>query len=166
MNRPISISANGTHYSVRTHNHGAITISAKPAARNAQSPTDIVYFAREQLGFDPDPRQTEVLESTAKRGILNCTRQWGKSTVAAIKALHTAYSKPESLVLVASPGDRQSAEFLKKTEELVVRLGIKPRGDGKNSSSLLLPNGYRNYRPPRHRSHRPRLLLCRTIAHR
>ena len=104
---------------------------------------NIVCFAREQLNFDPDPRQAEVLESTAKRGILNCTRQWGKSTVAAIKALHTAYSIPQSLSLVASPGERQSAEFLKKTEELVRRLGIKPRGDGKNSCSLMLPNGSR-----------------------
>jgi hypothetical protein len=102
-----------------------------------------VSFARDQLGFAADPRQAEVLQSTAKRGILNCTRQWGKSTVAAIKALHTAHSKPESLVLVASPGERQSAEFLKKTEELVLRLNIKPRGDGKNSCSLMLPNGSR-----------------------
>jgi hypothetical protein len=74
---------------------------------------------------------------------LNCTRQWGKSTVAAIKALHTAHSKPGSLVIVASPGDRQSGEFLKKTENLVQRLGITPRGDGKNSCSLMLPNGSR-----------------------
>jgi hypothetical protein len=143
LNRAISIPANGTSYSVNIYGRHDISISAEPASREPQSPTGIVYFARQQLGFDPDPRQMEVLESTAKRGILNCTRQWGKSTVAAIKALHTAHSKPGSLVLVASPGERQSAEFLKKTEELVVRLNIKPRGDGKNSCSLLLPNGSR-----------------------
>src|SRR6266853_3804417 len=67
----------------------------------------------------------------------------GKSMIAAIKALHTALAKPGSTVLVASPGERQSAEFLHKTEELAKRLGIKPRGDGKNSCSLLLPNGSR-----------------------
>jgi hypothetical protein len=100
-------------------------------------------FARRALGFEPDVPQTEVLESRAKRGILNCTRQWGKSTVAAIKALHVAHSKPGALVLVASPGDRQSAEFLHKTEELAARLGVRRRGDGKNSCSLLLPNGSR-----------------------
>ena len=49
-----------------------------------------VEFAR-RLGFHPNPRQAEVLASGAKRGILNCTRQWGKSTVTAIKALHHAY---------------------------------------------------------------------------
>jgi hypothetical protein len=54
-----------------------------------------------------------------------------------------AHSKPGALVLVASPGDRQSAEFLHKTEALAARLGVRKRGDGKNSCSLLLPNGSR-----------------------
>jgi hypothetical protein len=128
---------------VNIYGRHEIAIGGEPATRPPKSTPGILHFAREQLNFDPDPRQAEVLGSTAKRGILNCTRQWGKSTVAAIKALHTAYSKPESLVLVASPGERQSAEFLRKTEELVLRLNIKPRGDGKNSCSILLPNGSR-----------------------
>jgi hypothetical protein len=129
---------------------GVITfdqLGLQPApARAAREPVckeTILQFARSKLAFEPDARQAQVLESTAKRGILNCTRQWGKSTVAAIKALHTAQQKPGSLVLVASPGERQSAEFLKKTEELVRRLRIQPRGDGKNSRSLMLPNGSR-----------------------
>ena len=50
----------------------------------------VLEFARERLGFEPDAQQTAVLESLAKRGILNCTRQWGKSTVAGIKAIHRA----------------------------------------------------------------------------
>jgi hypothetical protein len=128
---------------VNNYDQRNIAVGAELAVRKPPSPPGILRFARELLDFDPDPRQTEVLESTAKRGILNCTRQWGKSTVAAIKALHTAHSKPESLVLVASPGERQSAEFLKKTEQLILRLNIKPRGDGKNSCSILLPNGSR-----------------------
>jgi tRNA(Met) C34 N-acetyltransferase TmcA len=104
---------------------------------------EVVEFARERLGFEPDERQAEVLGSKAKRGILNCTRQWGKSTVAGIKAIHKAYTRPGSLVVVASPTDRQSAEFLGKAGELIARLGIRPRGDGKNPRSVLLPNGSR-----------------------
>ena len=69
---------------------------------------DAVEFARTRLGFEPDEQQAEVLRSEAKRGILNCTRQWGKSTVAAAKAVHRAYTRPGSLVLVASPSERQS----------------------------------------------------------
>jgi hypothetical protein len=102
-----------------------------------------VEFAREALGFEADERQALVLGSTARRGILNCTRQWGKSTVASIKALHRASTKPGSLVMVASPTERQSGEFLSKAEALLARTGVRPRGDGKNPLSLLLQNGSR-----------------------
>ena len=112
------------------------------AEEPAEAP-GVIEFARTRLGFEPDERQAEVLRSTAKRGILNCTRQWGKSTVAGIKAIHRAYTQPGSLVVVASPTERQSAEFLRKSAEMVARLGIRPRGDGKNATSLLLPNGSR-----------------------
>jgi hypothetical protein len=103
---------------------------------------DVLGFAIERLGFQPDERQRELLESAAKRGILNCSRQWGKSIIAAIKAVYRAYSRP-SEVLVASPSERQSAEFLRKAAGLVTRLGIAPRGDGDNEISLLFPNGSR-----------------------
>jgi hypothetical protein len=101
---------------------------------------DAVEFARTQLGLIPDERQCEVLQSSAKRGILNCTRQWGKSTVAAAKALHRAFTTPRCLVLVASPGERQSAEWMRKAGDMLARMGIARRGDGDNSISLLLPN--------------------------
>ena len=106
-------------------------------------PSDAVAFAREKLGFEPDSLQAEVLASTANRGILNCSRQWGKSTVAAAKAVHRAYTRPGSLVVVASPSERQSGEFLRKVEQMAARLGIPARGDGHNTLSLALPNGSR-----------------------
>jgi hypothetical protein len=62
-----------------------------------------VAFARDRLGFNPDPRQALVLASRAKQIILNCTRQWGKSTVTAARAVFTAWHEPESLILVLSP---------------------------------------------------------------
>ena len=100
-------------------------------------------FARTRLGFVPDSKQMEVLQSNAKRGILNCSRQWGKSTVTAAKAVHRAFTRPGCLVLVASPSERQSGEFIRKAAGLVSRLNIRPRGDGDNAISLLLPNGSR-----------------------
>jgi hypothetical protein len=101
---------------------------------------DAVEFARAKLGIEPDEKQAEVLLSDAKRGILNCTRQWGKSTIAAAKAVHRAYTRPHSLVLVASPSYRQSGEFVRKASEMVAMLGIRPRGDGDNDISLAFPN--------------------------
>ncbi len=100
-------------------------------------------FARLRLGFTPDELQTAVLDSGAKRGILNCSRQWGKSTVAAAKAVHRAYTQAGSLVVVASPTERQSGEFLRKVEGMVALLGIPARGDGHNTLSLAMPNGSR-----------------------
>ena len=106
-------------------------------------PIDAVSFARTRLGFMPDAKQMEVLQSNAKRGILNCSRQWGKSTVTAAKAVHRAYTRARSTVLVASPSERQSAEFLRKAAAMLRKLRIRPRGDGDNAVSLLFPNGSR-----------------------
>jgi hypothetical protein len=91
----------------------------------------------------PDARQAEVLRAKTKRGLLNCTRQWGKSTVTAAKAVHRVWTMPESLVLVVSPSAPQSAEFLRKAATFLRRLGVRPRGDGDRDTSLLLPNGSR-----------------------
>jgi hypothetical protein len=104
---------------------------------------DPAVFARERLAFEPDARQAEVLRSRAKRLLLNCTRQWGKSTVTAIVALHRAWFRPRSLVLITGPSGRQAGEFIRKVEEFVPLLGFEPRGDGENKRSVLLPNGAR-----------------------
>ena len=103
----------------------------------------ILDFVRRTLGFEPDERQRELLLSEAKRLILNCARQWGKSTVAAMMAVYRAYTRPGSLVLVASPGERQSAEFIRKAREWSLNWESTPRGDGDNAISLLFPNGSR-----------------------
>jgi hypothetical protein len=70
---------------------GTRRVSQRPKTR-----IDEVEFARTRLGFRPDERQAEVLRSTAKRGILNCSRQWGKSTVTVAKAL---YGEHDDLVI-------------------------------------------------------------------
>jgi hypothetical protein len=46
--------------------------------------TDPVRFVRERLWFDPDEEQARALRGR-HRGIVLCTRQWGKSTVMAAK---------------------------------------------------------------------------------
>jgi hypothetical protein len=97
-------------------------------------------WVQRQLEFEPDAAQTRVLNSTGKRVLLNCTRQWGKSTTTAAKAVHQGMTVDGSLTLVVSPSARQSSEFLRKAEEFVRRLKIKPKGDGDNDISILLPN--------------------------
>src|SRR5438067_12581803 len=97
--------------------------------------TDALTFAGVRLGFEPDAMQ-EVALRGGRRGIVLCTRQWGKSTVMAAKAVHRAYSAPGSLVLLLSPSARQSTEFLRKAESFVRRLEIKVRGVGDNELSV------------------------------
>ena len=104
---------------------------------------DGVDFARRRLGFHPDAKQSLVLGKRVRRGLLNCSRQWGKSTVAAAKAVHQAVMTAGSLVVVLSPSARQSGELIRKASGFVQRLGIQPRGDGDNEKSLLFPNGSR-----------------------
>jgi hypothetical protein len=53
---------------------------------------DAAVWAEERLGFRADEVQKDLLARGGHRLILNCTRQWGKSTVTAAKAVHTAYS--------------------------------------------------------------------------
>jgi len=104
---------------------------------------DPVLFARTRLNFDPDPLQSEILRSTSRRGLLLCTRQWGKTTVSAAKAIHRAVTQPESQIVVASPGIRQSGVWMRCASQMLSRLGIPKKGDGYNRLSFLFPNNSR-----------------------
>ena len=115
------------------------TKCGRRAARSART-GDVTSWVREELQFPADDLQARVLGTTSKRGLLNCTRQWGKSTITAAMAVHQAGSAPESLTLVVSPSARQSGEFLRKATGFVRKLGIRPKGDGDNEMSLELPN--------------------------
>ena len=64
-------------------------------------------WVKRELGFSPDAQQSGVLSMGIRRGMLNCTRQWGKSTIAAAKALHQACHEANSLTVVVSPSSRQ-----------------------------------------------------------
>jgi hypothetical protein len=118
-------------------------VTEDAAAQAAPSEGDTVEWAREKLGFVADAAQARVLRSGARRVILNCTRQWGKSTVTAAKAVHAAVTRPESLTVVVSPSARQSGEFVRKAQGFVRRLGMRARGDGDNEISLAFANGSR-----------------------
>jgi hypothetical protein len=104
---------------------------------------DAAAFAQTRLGLVLDPVQVDLLRSLGNRGILNCTRQWGKSTMAAVAAVYRAHMVPNSLVLVASPTKRQSAELVRKAAGFLRHLGIRQTGDGDNETSLQFPNGSR-----------------------
>ena len=104
---------------------------------------DVVAFARDRLAFHPGPDQTRALDPFIRRGLLNCCRQWGKSTTVSVRAVHQAIHDPGSLTIAASPSARQSAELVRKARGFLRLLDIPARGDGDNPISLALPNGSR-----------------------
>jgi len=121
-------------------NQGATRRGRGKATTAKRAETGAGEWAREKLGFAPDGVQQRLLMSKGRRVILNCTRQWGKSTVTAAKAVYQATHEAESLTIAVSPSARQTGEFLRKASQFVMRLGMPVRGDGDNEMSLLLPN--------------------------
>jgi hypothetical protein len=67
-----------------------------------------------RAGMAPDTWQQRVLGTTMEQVLLLCSRQVGKSTVAAALAIRAAILQPEALVLVLSPSLRQSGELFRK----------------------------------------------------
>lgn len=96
-------------------------------------------------GMDPDPWQTGLLRSPSRASLLLCSRQAGKSTVAAALALRALLLAPPALVLLLSPTLRQSGELFLKVLTLYRALGrpvpsLRPRD---NTLRLELANGSR-----------------------
>ena len=108
--------------------------------RHALSP---VAFAEEILGLDLDPWQRRVLGSVGKRDLLNCSRQAGKSTTAAVLGLHSALYRPSSLTLLVSPSLRQSSELFRKVTDLRAALPREPDLTEDNKLSLSVNGGGR-----------------------
>ncbi len=88
------------------------TVPDSPSEFSPLSPS-VSEWAESRLGFRPDPLQAQILDSSSRRLILLCARQFGKSTLAAIKALHFALVRPNSTVLCVSPTLRRSTEWLR-----------------------------------------------------
>jgi len=109
-----------------------------------ETPVVCPVVTPELVGFAPDALQERLLFCEEKQVILNCSRQWGKSSVTALRAAMVATRKAESTVVAMSPSARQSGEFLRKVREFLGKAGmVKLRKDGVNEMSILLPNGSR-----------------------
>lgn len=104
---------------------------------------DPATFAEEVLGLELDAWQRSVLTSDSRRDLLNCSRQAGKSTVAAILGLHTSLYRPKSLTLLISPSLRQSQELFRKVKEYAELLPRPPDLSEDNKLSWTVRRGGR-----------------------
>jgi len=103
---------------------------------------DPVLLAQD-CGITPDPVQARLLTSTSRKTLLNCTRQWGKSTTTALIALHEAlYAAPAKIILV-SPSQPQSTELFKKLHGFWEQLPGAPEAKQESLTRMELSNGSR-----------------------
>jgi terminase large subunit-like protein len=112
-------------------------------ALNLARALDPIELARD-VGLVPDRWQVEALRSRHRQSVLNCARQSGKSTVSAIRAVHTALYRAPALVLLLAPALRQSQELFRKVRDVLAALGEEvPPYDQDTSLSLELATGSR-----------------------
>lgn len=92
-------------------------MSSATLAKDLAAAVDPVAFGS-TLSFDAEPWQRKLLRSPARRVLVRCSRQVGKTQTTSIKALHTARFNPGALVLIISPTQRQSDEMLLRIRTL------------------------------------------------
>jgi hypothetical protein len=96
---------------------GGAEVTILSPARRLAAALDPVIMVR-HAGITADPWQETVLRSQARRIILLCSRQSGKSSTVASITMHTAVCQPNSLILIGAPSQNQSAELLLKAKAI------------------------------------------------
>src|SRR4051812_40695915 len=110
-------------------------------ARDLARALDPVLFASD-CGVTCDPWQAELLRSSARRALLLCSRQSGKSTVTALLGLYVAVFEA-GLVVIVSPSQRQSAEMLRTIKGFLSHLDDGPAIIAESALKLEFGNGAR-----------------------
>jgi hypothetical protein len=99
-----------------------------------------VEFAM-QVGIYPDDWQTQVLASEHPRKILLCARRAGKTTVAAVLAIHKALTKPGAEVLILAPTEDQAKIAYSQAARLYRKAGAPHGALSDRRTGLELRNG-------------------------
>lgn len=94
-------------------------------------------------GLEPDPWQRALLQSTAKRIMLLCARQTGKSSTVAALVTNTILDVPGALVVLTSPSLDQSEEIFRKILDCYRVATDPPKPIRENMTELELTNGSR-----------------------
>lgn len=80
---------------------------------------DPVSFAKKYLSFIPLPYQEQVLSDEAKRIAVRMSRQAGKTTTIAVRAIWFATTRPRTLSLIVAPSLRQSMIMMDRIQGLL-----------------------------------------------
>jgi hypothetical protein len=103
---------------------------------------DPVQLAKD-CGITPDPVQARILTSSSRKTLLNCTRQWGKSTTTALIALHEALYAAPAMIILVSPSQTQSTELFRKVHGFWEQLDGATEARQESLTRMELGNGSR-----------------------
>jgi len=115
-------------------------VSHNAWSRSLVTHGDPVEVSARLFGFVADGKQADVLRAGARRLLLCCSRQWGKSSTAAVLVALRVLREPGCLVVIVSPTLRQTAELVLKVRNLLEAVGELA---GKSKLTLGLKNGSR-----------------------
>lgn len=110
---------------------------------NTRKKIDILTFARDYLDFYPDDIQCAILTDGSDQVLLNCTRQYSKSTLSSIKAYYKAKFFPGSLIAIIAPSLRQATELFRKIVDYRNKLKDEPKMKENTKLTMQLSNGSR-----------------------
>jgi phage FluMu gp28-like protein len=102
----------------------------KPSDAALRELIDVAYYAEVRCRFRCDARQRDLLRRESKQVVLNCSRQSGKSTLAALKMVHAARWRAKSTIVVTAPVQQQTRELLRKAREFARIAGVLHRNKG------------------------------------
>jgi len=85
-------------------------------------PEDPVQFCVEWFGFKPTEYQARLLRDRSKRIVVRWSRQAGKTTTLALRAIWFALKHPKTLTLIVAPSLRQSMILADKLQDFLTSL--------------------------------------------
>lgn len=110
-------------------------------ARDLAYAFDPVAFAVDS-GVTPDPWQSDFLRDPPDRGLILACRQAGKTETCVLLANHVAHTEPGETIVVISPAQRISSEFIRRAKSRYLHLpGATLANDA--VQRIELPNGSR-----------------------
>jgi hypothetical protein len=86
-----------------------------------QIPSDVVEFAQTLFEFKPYEYQAKLLEEKSKRIVVRWSRQAGKTTCIALRAIWFAATHPKTLTLIVAPTLRQSMIMSDRIQDFLMK---------------------------------------------
>lgn len=100
-------------------------------------------FARDVLGFQPEPFQERILDASVHRLIIAASRGAGKTEAVAVRATWHLAVRPDSLVLVISETAEKAAELVQRVARHLAAAGLDLTPDPLRKHGFRTSNGSR-----------------------